>query len=171
MLGPSRPSAHVRRGALLTVLLGICSFAPAVGAQTEVPPRARSMVVATALAVNAPGAGHYYAGERGKAVTIASVATGGLLLFLSGWGSDDCYRTQCDPGPARLRERVGARIVVGAYLFSLVDAPLAVRRQNRSRAGVSQITANIIVSAHGAPGLAMRIPLQSSDAWSASAGR
>lgn len=158
MLFPPR----VLRTALLLLLALGCAAAPAAAQTEERVAGARSPLVATILAVNIPGGGHFYAGERREAAVLATMATAGLALFLSGTpGTDDCHLPTCDPGWAQHRVEIGSGIVLGAYVFSLVDAPLAARRRNRARRTLPAAgpTANLIVGGGGAPGIEIRLPV------------
>jgi hypothetical protein len=118
-------------------------------------------VVVVAIAAALPGGGHYYAGEEGRAVAIASALTAGTLLVWSAWGAaDNCRTPECDAAAIQRRSNIGFGMVAGVYLFSLVDAPFAAARQNRKRSAAFPAPAvNLIVSAGGAFGVGVRVPL------------
>ena len=156
------PAAGVRLSALLLLLALVLAAAPTTAQTDERLPGTRNPLLATALAVYAPGAGHFYAGERKEALVLATVVTAGFALFLSGTpGTDDCHLPTCDPGWAQHRVEIGTGIMFGAYVFSLVDAPLAARRRNRARRTLPAAgpTANLVVGGGGGPGIEIRLPV------------
>jgi hypothetical protein len=160
----SRAARPVRAlGRALPLLLGLSLAAvPAAAQAEEARPSQRSPLIAVVLAANAPGAGHFYAGETTEGLVIASAVMGGFVLFLSGWaGTDDCFRPTCDPTRAERRRDVGTGIMLGSYAFSLIDAPRAVLRRNRRSTSLPEATAsaNLIVGSGGRPGLEIRIPV------------
>lgn len=155
-----RPRAAVP-AVIVAAVLVLGALTPAA-AQTGAPlADRRDPVLATALAAAVPGGGHYYAGEHTRAAVIVTAVTAGGALVWSAWRAEDrCTAPECGRSGTSLRNHLGMGIVAGAYLFSLLDAPLAARRQNRARseAGTSPV-ASLVISPEGAPGVAVRIPL------------
>jgi hypothetical protein len=155
-----RRSPAARVVVLLAACIGLAGFPATLAAQAAEPAARRDPFVASAIAVVIPGGGHYYAGELRRAAAVGTVFTAGFLLVGSSWrASDDCRAPDCDPTGIERRGRVGMTLIAGAYLFSLVDASLAARRQNRVRATAGAPAASIITR-DGAPGIELRVPVR-----------
>jgi hypothetical protein len=84
------------------------------------------------------GAGHWYAGEEGTAMVLAGAAIVGGLLVVGGSGypgpEDDGDTLNGDhPSYGYLRLAcvvTGMTLIIGSWLYDIVEAPLAVKRQN-----------------------------------------
>jgi|GEM_PF-540692 len=85
------------------------------------------------------GAGHWYAGKEGTAMILAgAMVVGGLLLVVPGYGYRDtetCGDTlngdRNNDGSLELACAVtGLVLVAGSWVYDIVGAPLAVKRQN-----------------------------------------
>jgi hypothetical protein len=157
----ARTAAPRLRAALLLLLALALAAAPAAAQAEERLPRERSPLIAGALGLYVPGFGHYYVGERKEAYVIAATVFAGFAVFASGvLASSDCYAPDCEAEWAEHRIDIGTGIILGAYAFSVVDAPLAARRHNRARRAAASAapTARLIIGARGAPGLEIRLP-------------
>jgi hypothetical protein len=153
------------RGSLLVLstIVGACSVSirPAAAQEEVLAPRERSPFVAGALAV-LPTWGHSYAGDWETGGKIGLVMVGGFLVFWSGWAAgDDCVPPTCNPSGPQRREQLGSAIFVGAYLYSLMDAPQAARRQNRARAAapLSGAQAGLFIAPDGGSGVRITMPV------------
>jgi hypothetical protein len=149
--------------ALTTIIGGLSMSAGPAAAQEEVLARRdRSPFIAGAIATHVPAGGHLYAGEPERAAIVAVVFLAGGVLISSAWNAaDNCRAPDCDPAVAERRNRLGGRIALSAYLFSLMDAPLAARRQNRARAAapLSGTQAGFFVAPDGGSGVRITMPV------------
>jgi TM2 domain-containing membrane protein YozV len=100
--------------------------APAAAAPVDSAPTARgrkSPVAAAVLGLVLPGAGHWYAGERGRGTLVAAVYWAGVAVIAGG-------RTD------RVGHAGGAA-VVGALAASIIDGARAAGRANARRAAAA----------------------------------
>jgi hypothetical protein len=84
--------------------------------------------VSAAVCVVGPSAGHFYAGESGRAWISSGVRAGGLVLLAAGLPG-----TFTDSRDDNNRALVTAGLVVvgGSMLYGIIDGPRAVGRHNR----------------------------------------
>jgi hypothetical protein len=151
------------------ILMGLCaiigcvtmSVGPAAAQEEVLAPGVRSPHVAGAVAV-LPTWGHIYARDWETAGKIQLVMVGGFLIFWTGWAAgDDCFPPTCNPSGPQRREQLGSAIVVAAYLYSVVDAPQAARRQNRARAAapLAGAQAAFFAAPDGGSGIRITMPV------------
>jgi TM2 domain. len=110
----------------------------------QVPPSASSAPVNQTLLVYPPksgatafvlsflitGGGQVYAGETGSGVALFLVDLGGAALMINGLQECGGYYSGCNDG----KIGVGAALVLGSWIYSMVDAPAAAGRYNRKHA-------------------------------------
>jgi TM2 domain-containing membrane protein YozV len=76
------------------------------------------------------GAGQMYAGETGKGVSLLILNLGGTALLVNGAAGCAGYGSECD----NAQIAAGAVVALGTWIYSMVDAPGAVGRFNRTHA-------------------------------------
>ena len=130
----------------LTSLAGVLCFmlissAPAVGqaasSSLKDPDKARK------LSIFLPGAGHYYAGERGKGLALivgsgTALVTGALLsTFVPKYeyGCLSCNHREQNLTPFF----VGAGIAGAFWLYGMIDSPSAARRANEKQSSTASL--------------------------------
>ena len=94
------------------------------------------------------GAGHYYAGKEGTAAVLAGATIVGALLFISGVGYHGCEGNgdtlNGDPHSYSSLEyacvATGIALIIGSWVYDIVGAPLAVKRQNERILGDRKAT-------------------------------
>jgi TM2 domain-containing membrane protein YozV len=104
-------------------------LAPALTASAAAPRAAPTLSrknpwVALGLSWLVPGGGQFYNGQSGKGSRCLGVFLGGLVLY---WPAIDGQYARSEEN----RVTVGAFVVLGSTLFSLVDAPFSAIRINR----------------------------------------
>jgi hypothetical protein len=134
---------------------------PAAAQEEVLAPRDLSPYIAGAIATYLPAGGHVYAGEPERAAVIAAAYLVGGVFITSAWTAADRCGADCDPAIHERRNRLGGRIALSAYLFSLMDAPLAASRQNRARstAPLSGTQAGFFVAPDGGSGVRLTMPV------------
>ena len=96
---------------------------------TQATPSHKSPLLAAGLGTVLPGAGHWYAGQRGRGAAVAAIYWTGVAMVAGG-------RT----GRAGL---VGGVALVGALGFSVVDGVHAAKRANNRMRAVRQMPTQI----------------------------
>ncbi|MDR2773171.1 MAG: hypothetical protein LBC19_00260 [Tannerella sp.] len=100
-------------------------------AQTDAPAyRRKSPFLAWFLSWVYPGIGQFYNGSIGKGITMTALATGGLGCLYA--GAEDI-----DNGGDGELVGLGALVVVGTALWSMIDAPISAARINRRNAALT----------------------------------
>ncbi|MDB4962731.1 MAG: hypothetical protein JWP01_2730 [Myxococcales bacterium] len=120
-------------------------------------------VAGIALALIGPSAGHFYAGENGRAVKMSLLRTGGLLMMVYGAEQASNYAYDCqydcnynDNNDGETAMLVGGAIILGATLYDFYDAGRAARRTNEKAARALTV-APTMMSSQGvrSPGVAL----------------
>jgi hypothetical protein len=98
------------------------------------------------------GGGQVYAGETGSGVALFLVNLGGAALMINGLQECGGYYRGCNDG----KIGVGAALVLGSWIYSMVDAPAAAGRYNRKHAFAQPVLG---LGPRGSAQVGMRIQL------------
>lgn len=118
---------------------------PSLAPSTAAAQRRKDPGVASLWAVFVPGAGHLYAGERGKGIAMLAASATAFGVAVAQWDrtTEHVATYPYPPGSpvptysdtTRVRDRTPAYVAAGVgaavWLYSLVDAGNAVERANR----------------------------------------
>jgi TM2 domain-containing membrane protein YozV len=96
--------------------------------------RHKSPAVAFWLSFLYPGMGQFYNGQIGKGIVMASIGTASYVGFFMAFNSIDL--STFDEGNSTLL-LVSSVVLVGTYLWSVIDAPVSAKAINRRNAALS----------------------------------
>lgn len=99
------------------------------------------------------GAGQMYAGETGKGVSLLLLDIGGTALLINGAASCAGYGSHCEDGQIA----AGAALALGAWIYSMVDAPGAAGRYNREHVRALPVVG---VAPRGGANVGVRLTLE-----------
>lgn len=103
-------------------------------AATTLPPKDPG--VATIVSLLITGGGQMYAGETGRGLAMLGIGVGSLVLGTAlSTTSCDPFEYECTQNLAPLT--LGVLAAVGTWVYSIVDAPKSVQRQNLKRQNAS----------------------------------
>ncbi len=106
-----------------------------------------------------PSLGQFYAGNsRGACTGFGLRATGvGLMVTGALISLNQCFLQDCDGSPGLSLIVVGGAVIVGATIYSIVDAPRAARRTNRRRRQATVLAPGPVIGPSRTAGLGLHL--------------